>query len=135
MRACLLLPALLLLSACEVADSVESRPVHEASFLVRYRVDGTYASCSISYRDEMRTLQREDVAPGWEKTLSVRVRTDQAPFEALVQATCADPSKTGKVTVSLTANTTLVAVETTAGFGATARAAGYLTGSGTTRPD
>jgi len=135
MRALSLLPALLLLSACEAADSMESGPVHEASFIVRYRVEGTYATCSISYRDEMRTLQREDVAPGWEKTISVRVRTDQSPFDALVQATCADPTKTGKVTASLVANSTLVAVETTAGFGATARAAGQLTGTGTVRTD
>lgn len=129
----LLLPALVLLSACEGSDPVSPPPVHEATFLVRYSVSGTYASCSIAYRDATRAIQREDVAPGWEKTISVRVRTDEAPFEALVQATCADPGKTGKVTASLIANSRLVSTESTAGFGATARAEGQLDGFGVIR--
>ncbi len=133
MRASLLLSAAVLLSACEAGNPFEAAPVHTATFSVRYNVEGTYRACSVTYLDATRTLQREDVAPGWEKTVAVSVRTDQAPFDAFVQATCADDAKVGKVTVSLHANGTLVDTNSTANYGATARAAGQFTGGGVVR--
>lgn len=123
----LLALGLFTLAACDGADAP---PVDglTATYALAYEVGGTYAACTIRYRTSdyhTRAIEVKATAPGalaWRHETTLRVSEIGGGFTASVQATCADSTRTGKVTASVLVDRQVKATQTTATYGATARA-------------
>lgn len=118
---------LLALAACDAADAPFGDD-RSATYALAYEVDGTYAACTIRYRTSdyrTRAVEVKASEPGrlaWRYETTLRVSEIAGGFTASVQATCADSVRTGKVTASVLIDRQLKATQTTATYGATARA-------------
>lgn len=123
--------AALALAACDSAEPDDEEGATRSYALV-YAVAGTYSSCTVRYEVETGGAQTVEVAPdasgriAWRHAMRVGARAVGQGFLASVAATCADSLRTGKVTASIVVDGVLVATQTTASYGATARAVADL---------
>lgn len=95
-----------------------------ATFLVEYVVEGTYYDCQITFVDHKRretTLDQPQRLP-WSTSFRVEIHEATGAFDAVVSATCADPTKAGKSTAMVRVDSELKATDSAVGYGATARA-------------
>ncbi len=98
---------------------------------VSYRVEGTYASCTIRYIGETgESVTVEHATLPWEVQFIVMVREKGTPFGAAVWATCADPDRLGKSVATVFVDGTMKDQGAATGFGATVRAASAVTVDG-----
>ena len=115
------------LAACDGTDALPNAG-RTASYALAYVVDGTYAGCTVRYRAadyQTRAVEVKASAPGtlaWRHETTLRVSEIGSGFTASVSATCADSARTGKVTASVLVDNQVRATQTTATYGATARA-------------
>lgn len=101
----------------------ELMPSETLSYLVEYRVQGTYATCDITYSDPQEGRARaQQVSLPWERSVGVTVDQRTGPFDAFVKATCADPTKMGKSTAAVVMNGQIKSQDSATGFGATSEA-------------
>ena len=119
----LLVPAL---AACDARqfdgpDDAEDPAAARLTAQVRYRLEGSYATCKIVHTDPADGLvTRYEVPLPWTKTFEVTVDEKTGPFDASVEATCLDPEKSGKSTLALYVDGFEKRRDTAAGPGATA---------------
>lgn len=123
----LALAAVLGLAACDSADDIiPDGP--STTYALAYVVDGTYANCTVRYRDidyQTHVVEVRASAPtslAWRHDATLRVSEIGGGFTASVSATCADSGRVGKVTASVLVDRQVRATQTTATYGATARA-------------
>ncbi len=131
-RGWLVIWGMLLLAGC-TADFVDpdARGGDLAAHTVSYRVEGTYAACTIRYVGETRELVTvEDATLPWETKFGVTIREKGAPFGASVRATCADPDRLGKSVATVFVDGAMKDRGSATGFGATVRAASAVTVGG-----
>lgn len=123
----LVVPALLLsLTACGARDFAGPDPDPAIAVLaadVKYQVEGTYASCRITYTDPREgTLAHNVTSLPWTTAFRVVVDEETGPFDAIVSAKCTDPDKLGKSTSFVFVDGAMKATSSAVGPGATAEA-------------
>ncbi len=134
----LLALAALPLAACDSAEPDDEEGASRSIALV-YAVAGTYSDCTVRYEVESGGARTVEVRPGasgriaWRHEARVGARAVGQGFQASVAATCADSLRTGKVTASIVVDGVLAATQTTATYGATARAVADLRPVGAVR--
>lgn len=122
---CLIL-LLMLVAACDSQrdySDEETIVVEEQTYEIRYRVEGTYASCDVRFTDPSTGVSTaNDVRLPWEIVVTVTVDQTTGPFDASVSATCADSNKMGKSTSAIFIDGDVIDQGSAVGFGATSEA-------------
>jgi len=124
-----LLCFILLLGPAKACDSMrdfseeETFSIESSTYEVRYRVEGTYATCDVTFTDPASGVsKKQDIALPWEIVVTVTIDQTTGPFDASLSATCADPNKMGKSTSAIIIDGELVDTGSATGFGATSQA-------------
>lgn len=91
------------LAGCNARDftgpNEQGLTVRPTSVTVHYRVEGTYATCDITYRTPQNGTRVLTNTPlPWETAFYVSVDARTGAFPATLSATCLDPTRRGKST-------------------------------------